>query len=309
MPLNREIVEALAAEAALGRPPLKSLTAAEGRARAETTTYPPGKPVHAVESISIPVSGGTIAARLYRPSAKKGLPVIAYFHGGGWVLCSLDTHDNVCRNLAADTGAIVVSVDYRMAPEFRAPVASDDCLAAVRFLETEGERLGIDPARILVAGDSAGGNLAAVTALRVRDEGGPALAGQILVYPATDHYTAGFASYRDYAEDCGLTADDMIWFWDHYAPTPDLYLDPRVSPLRAPDLTRLPPALVATVEFDVLRDEGEAYADRLEAAGVPVDRRRFAGLNHGSLGEAGRLACAVPLHDYVAAWAREALSD
>lgn len=309
MPLHPEIAEELAAVAALGLKPLKDISPAQARCRAEAEARPAGKAVYSVETIGIPVSGGAIAARLYRPFVAEELPVIVYYHGGGFVLGSLDTYDNVCRNLCADTGAIVVSVDYRLAPEHRFPVASDDALMAVRFLEAEAGRLGIDPARMLVAGDSAGGNLAAVTALRLRDEGGPSLAGQLLVYPATDHFSAGRDSYRAYAEGFGLTADDMVWFWDHYAPAPAQYLDPRASPLRAADLTRLPPALVASVEYDVLRDEGEVYADRLQAAGVPVERRRFAGLAHGCLNAAGKWKCVEPLSVFLADWARNILAD
>ncbi|WP_053239739.1 alpha/beta hydrolase [Pleomorphomonas koreensis] len=305
MPLHPEIAADLAAAAARGEPPLRQLTPAAARARAEAEPRAAGKPVQAVETLSIPVGDGTIAARLYRPSGDGGaLPAILYIHGGGWVLCSLDTHDNVCRNLAAAVGAVVVSIDYRMAPEHRFPTASDDCLAAVRWIGGQAADLGIDPARLIIGGDSAGGNLAAVTALRLRDEGGPKLLGQMLIYPVTDDIAAGHPSYAEFAEGFGLTADDMAWFWEHYVPDPALRAHPYASPLRADDLTGLPPALVLTAGCDVLRDEGEAYAGRLAAAGVTLDFRRYEGLHHGCAGDYGRLAAVAPFFEHLVAWAR-----
>lgn len=305
MPLHPEIAADLAAAAARGEPPLKELSAQAARARVEAEPRVAGSPVKTVETIAIPVKDGTIGARLYRPFCDgDALPCIVYIHGGGWVLCSLDTHDNICRNLAASVGAIVVSVDYRMAPEHRFPVASDDCLAAIRWVAGHAAKLGIDPAKLIIGGDSAGGNLSAATALRIRDEGGPALAGQMLIYPVTDDIAAGHSSYAEFADGFGLTADDMAWFWDHYVPDPAERIHPHASPLRAENLTGLPPALLLTADCDVLRDEGEAYAGRLAAAGVTLDFRRYEGLNHGCAGDYGRIRAVAPFFEHIVAWAR-----
>lgn len=305
MPLHPEIAADLARAAARGEPPLKDLSAESARARAEAEPRAAGAPVKAVETIAIPVGSGTIKARVYRPFGEGDiLPGIVYIHGGGWVLCSLDTHDNVCRNLCASVGAVVVSVDYRMAPEHRFPVASDDCLAAVRWVAAHAGDLGIEPAKLIVGGDSAGGNLTAVTALRIRDEGGPALAGQMLIYPVTDDIAAGHPSYAEFAEGFGLTADDMVWFWDHYVPDPTVRTHPHASPLRAESLAGLPPALLLTAGCDVLRDEGEAYAGRLAAAGVTLDFRRYEGLHHGCAGDYGRLRAVAPFFEHLVTWSR-----
>ncbi|MBS1182781.1 MAG: hydrolase [Proteobacteria bacterium] len=305
MPLHPEIAADLAAAAALGEPPLKDLSAQAGRARAEAGPRATGAPVKAVETIAIPVKDGSIAARLYRPFGDGApLPGIVYLHGGGWVLCSLDTHDNICRNLAASVGAVVVSIDYRMAPEHRFPVATDDCLAAIRWVAAHAKGLGIDQAKLIVGGDSAGGNLAAVTALRIRDEGGPTLAGQMLIYPVTDDIAAGHPSYTEFADGFGLTADDMVWFWDHYVPAPAERRHPHASPLRADSLAGLPPTLLLTAGCDVLRDEGEAYAGRLAAAGVTLDFRRYEGLHHGCAGDYGRLQAVAPFFEHLVTWAR-----
>lgn len=232
--------------------------------------------------------GGPLRLRIYRPpGANPGpLPLVVFFHGGGWVICDLDTHDPTCRRLCVGANAVVVSVDYRLAPEHRFPAAPDDCDAATRWAIANAGALGADPGRVVLAGDSAGGNLAAAVALRLRDSGGPAVAGQLLVYPVTDHHTAGFGSYAEFAEGFGLTRSVMAWFWDHYLGEPmaavragDLPAD--AVPLRAADLSGLPPALVLTAGFDVLRDEGEAYAARLREAGVPTVLERHAGMHHG----------------------------
>jgi acetyl esterase len=197
------------------------------------------------------------------------------------VLCSLDTHDGMCRNLCAGSVCVVASVDYRLAPEHKFPAGIDDCLHATRWAAAHAAELGADPRRIAVAGDSAGGNIAAVTALRVRDEGGPALCGQLLLYPVTDYHTPGTPSYQENAEGYGLTRDTMKWFWGHYLRDPSEGTHPHAAPLRAPDLSGLPPALVITAEYDPLRDEGELYGRRLEQAGVPAEIIRYDGMMHG----------------------------
>ena len=224
--------------------------------------------------------GGSLPLRIYTPLGDGPFPLMAFFHGSGFVVCSLDTHDGMCRNLCAGTGCVVVSVDYRLAPEAKVPAAADDCLAATRWVFANAAALGGDPGRLFIAGDSAGGNLAAVTALRIRDEGGPPLLGQLLIYPVTDYYEPGTPSMVENAVGYGLTRDGMIWFWDHYLADPSHGADPHASPFRAADLSRLPPALVVTAEYDPLRDEGEYYAERLRQAGVPTEMRRWDGMNH-----------------------------
>jgi acetyl esterase len=203
-----------------------------------------------------------------------------YLHGGGWVLGDLDAYDGLCRTLAAKLRCVVVSVDYRLAPEHRFPNAPEDCYAAARWVAENAASLGIDPGSIAVGGDSAGGNLAAVVALMARDRGGPRIAYQILVYPVTER-SFDTGSYRDNGADYFLTTDMMIHFWKEYLSGEDDAASPYASPLRAKDLKGLPPALVITAEFDPLRDEGETYAKRLEQAGVPVRVSRYDGMIHG----------------------------
>jgi acetyl esterase len=209
--------------------------------------------------------------------------LLVYFHGGGWVLGGLDTHDSVCRELAHGAGAIVVSVDYRLAPEHKFPAAADDCYAAVVWAAAHATEIGADPTRIAIAGDSAGGNLTCVIALQARDKDGPRLCFQLPVYPVTNH-SLDTPSYRENATGYLLETDSMAWFWGHYLATDADGEHPYASPLRAASLRGLPPALVITAEFDPLRDEGEAYAKRLETAGVPTQLRRFDGMIHGFFG-------------------------
>ena len=241
---------------------------------------PPAE-IAVVRELAIDGSSGKLRIRVYTPHGKGPFPLLVFFHGSGFVLCSLDTHDGMCRNLCAGAACVVVSVDYRLAPEHKFPAGIDDCLVATRWAAAHAAELGADPARIAVAGDSAGGNMAAVTALRVRDEGGPALCGQLLLYPVTDYHTPGTPSYEQNAEGYGLTRDTMKWFWAHYLADPSEGMHPHASPLRAQNLSGLPPALVVTAEYDPLRDEGEFYAERLRAAGVPTSLTRYAGVNHG----------------------------
>jgi acetyl esterase len=217
---------------------------------------------------------------VYTPAGEGPLPVVVYFHGGGWVIGDLEVVDQPCRQLASAAGAIVVSVDYRLAPEHRYPAAFDDSYAATVWVGAHAAEIGGDPARLAVAGDSAGGNLAAAVALAARDRGGPELAAQLLIYPVTD-FNFGTASYQDNREGYLLTKGSMQWFWAHYLGAQDLDKDPYACPLRADSLVGLPPAYVATSEYDPLRDEGEAYARRLEEAGVAVTAKRFDGMLHG----------------------------
>jgi acetyl esterase len=235
--------------------------------------------VGAVSELVIPGPAGDLAARVYRPEAAGPVPTVVLFHGGGWVIGDLDTHDNMARSICRDCSAVVVSVDYRLAPENPFPAAVEDALAATEWV---GERLADfgGSEKLAVAGDSAGGNLSAVVAQQLRDAGGPAIAAQLLIYPAVD-VTGEYASRLENAEGYFLDLATMAWFMNHYAADPAHHTDPRVSPLRHHDLTGLPPAVVVTAEFDPLRDEGEAYAAELAAAGVPVEVRRFDGMIHG----------------------------
>jgi acetyl esterase len=211
----------------------------------------------------------------------EALPVVVFFHGGGFVVCTLETHDPYCRALSAEAGVMVVSVDYRLAPEHKFPAGVEDCLAATEWVLAHARELGGRGSRVFVAGDSAGGTLAAVVALLLRDKGVSGLTGQILLYPVTAHYDPPTASYLEMAEGYGLTRKGMMWFWDHYLKDKSEGADFRAAPLLAASLRGLPRAFVVTAEYDVLRDEGLAYAKRLEAAGVDVTRVYAEGMNHG----------------------------
>lgn len=240
----------------------------------------PPYPLARIEDVTVAGAAGAIGARLYAPSQAKGLPCILYIHGGGWVICDLDSHDLLARALAKESGCAVLSVDYRLAPEHPFPAGLLDCRAALLWLRDHGASLGLDGSRIAVAGDSAGGNLAAALCLLMRDEAPKLIRHQALIYPVADN-NFDRASYLEYDDDYGLTRDEMIWFWRHYLAKPQDADHPHVSILRAPDLGNLPPATVTSAEFDVLRDEGEAYAERLRAAGNQVTLRRVAGTCHG----------------------------
>ena len=255
-------------------------TRAERLKEARIVAHRPPISMARVEEVAIPGPAGTMGARLYAPVAtSEPSPLLVYFHGGGWVIGGLETHDDPCRFLAAHSGARILSVDYRLAPEHPFPAAAEDADAAYEWAAADPERLGADPGRIGVGGDSAGANLAAAACLTARDRGLPLPAMQLLIYPVTE--TAGTArSRRTFGEGFMLTRADMDWFERHYLPPGADRDDPRVALLGAPDLSGLPPAYVATAGFDPLRDEGEAFAARLREAGVPVALRRHPGLIH-----------------------------
>jgi acetyl esterase len=261
-----------------GGRPLHELTPGEARALggALGELSGAGPAMARVEEVTLGSDdGGTFRARILVPT-ESPRAVIVYYHGGGWVIGALDEFDTLGRELARRTNCTVVLVDYRLAPEHRYPAAARDAYTALTWVAGD---LGRD-LPVIVAGDSAGGNLSAVVAQRSRDENGPAIALQVLVYPVTD-CDLDNTSYGDPANQLMLTRDSMVWFWDHYAPDPLTRADPEASPLRAADLSGLPPAVVLTAEHDVLRDEGEAYAERLRRAGVPVRFQRFDGQMHG----------------------------
>ena len=259
----------------------------EGRRAAmiAVTTNPqfPKHPVHDVADRTIPGPAGDIPVRVFRPSAATGLPLLLWFHGGGWVTGNLDTHDQLGRLLSDAVGAVVVSVDYRLAPEAKFPAAADDCLAAYEWVLEHASEVGADAGRVAIGGDSAGGNLAAVVTLDARERGLPQPKLQLLVYPVTD-YEFESASMIDNAKGYFLEAASMQWFYDHYARTPSDFAHPRFSPMRASDVSGLAGAVVVTAEFDPLRDQGEAYGKRLQQANVSTVVVRADGLIHGFFG-------------------------
>jgi acetyl esterase len=250
--------------------------------RSRTAALGPVADVAAMTEHRAPVAGGEIVVRLYSPSGAGPHPALVFYHGGGWVIGDLYTHDGLCRSLTNAAGCIVASVDYRLAPEAKYPVAAEDSYAALCWLVANAPRLGIDPRRVAVGGDSAGGNLSAVVALMARDRKGPALVYQALIYPVTNH-DLDTPSYHENATGYVLTRETMRWFWRHYLERAEQGGEALASPLMAPSLAGLPSALVITAACDPLRDEGEAYAARLRDAGVPVTLTRYDGMFHGFL--------------------------
>ncbi len=269
-----------------GRPAYHQLSPKDARqlfreTRPASTPTPPQ--IGMVRDLTADGPLGPIPLRVYRPAgvpASTPLAVLVFFHGGGWVIGDLETHDVLCRQLTAGSGVSVVSVDYRLAPEHKFPAAVDDAWAATRWVVAHAGELAVDASRLAVGGDSAGGNLAAVVALLARDKGAPAIAVQVLIYPVTD-LVGETRSYRDFAEGYLLTREGMRWFIAHYLTAEAEAADWRASPLRAQSLAGLPPALIVTAGFDPLRDEGEAYAERLRDAGVRVDSVCYGGMIHG----------------------------
>jgi acetyl esterase len=309
MALAPEIRALLDGQAASGRPPLQEQSVAQARAFHDQDAAALNGGAVAVADVAdrtVPGPAGALPVRVYTPEGEAPFPIVVFFHGGGWVVGTLDSYDPLCRALAAATPAVVVSVDYRLAPEHRWPAAVEDAYAATLWASRNAAALGGAQHRLAVAGDSAGGNLAAVVALGARDRGGPAIAFQLLVYPALD--AAGdTASWRQHADGFQLTAAGMRWYWDHYLGGAD-GTAPDASPLRAAFLGGLPPALVVGAEHDILRDEGEAYAARLREAGVEATATRQEGMVHGFL----RWRAVTPTADHAlqeaAAALRSALS-
>lgn len=262
-------------------PAITELSVAQVRKRMRTATRVKQPVVlERVTDLTIAAAGRTLAARCYRP-APGTLPGLVFFHGGGWTVGDLDTHDDVCRRIAREAGCVVIAVDYRLAPEHPFPAAIDDASAALYWVAEQAQALGIDAARLLIGGDSAGGNLSLITALHLCAQGGPTLAGQWLLYPSCDLAAQDTESYRLYSEGLGLSRADVHWFTQHYLRDRTLLPDPRVSPLRAPSLAGLPPTYVGVAEHDVLRDEGLALVQRLRADGVAVIGECFDDQIHG----------------------------
>jgi len=284
MPLDPHVARFLQIDTEASSEPASSL--AEQRYQSEQAALEQAGEPEAVASIEdrlIRGPAGMLPIRIYTPAGteQEPFPALVYFHSGGWVFGSIEAHDPVCRALANHARCLVVSVGYRLAPEHTFPAAPEDCYAATRWVAEHAHEIKADTARIAVGGDSAGGNLAAVVALMARDREGPALCYQVLIYGETDYYKPGTASYATYSEGYGLTREDMIWFWDQYLARPEDSMHSYAAPLRATDLSGLPPALIITAEYDPVRDEAEHYALRLQQAGVQVQLSRYAGMIHG----------------------------
>ncbi|RYY79473.1 MAG: alpha/beta hydrolase [Moraxellaceae bacterium] len=266
------------------------------------------EPVANINHILIPTEAGEVLARVYVPEGDGPFPVIVYFHGGGWVIANLDVYEPSCRRLCNAADSIVVSVAYRQAPEHKFPAAVDDAYTALQWVLENAAALNGDPLKVAVAGESAGGNLATVACLRAMDEGGLMPVAQLLVYPVTDSQMNS-PSYTEQAEAKPLNAAMMQWFWGHYLNHMSDGEHAYASPLRAPDLTGLPPATVITAELDPLRDEGETYAQRLADAGVPVNTRRYAGVTHEFFGLAGAVGKAKDAVDFAVSNLRKAFGQ
>ncbi|WP_424138274.1 alpha/beta hydrolase [Roseomonas chloroacetimidivorans] len=312
MALDGDAEQLLTMLRAAGRPAYHQLTPVEAREAmvlARAATAPPPAEVADVMDLRCEGSTGGLPLRLYRPLAStEALPVLLYFHGGGWVIGDLQTHDGLCRHLARASGCTVIAVDYRLAPEHKYPAAVEDAVAAIRWVVGNATALGVDPARLAIGGDSAGANLAAVLGLMAREGTVPPIRFQMLLYPALD---LGMTqdSYRRVGEGFLLTTATMAWFRDHYLPEGTPLDDWRVSPLRAPDLRGVAPALILTAGHDPLVDEGSAYAERLRAEGVAVEHRHYAGQMHGFLTQGKVLPTANQALDELGVALRRALLE
>ena|SRR5947209_11571561 len=298
MALDPQIEEAL--ELMKGQPAIDTLTVEE--ARALTVLPEEVEPVGRTEDLTIPGPGGALPARLYEPEGHGPFPALVYFHGGGWVLGSIEAHDAFCRILVNRAGCAVLSVGYRLAPEDPFPAAVDDAYAATAWLAEHGAERSMDPARLAVGGDSAGGTLATVTCYLARDRG-PRIVGQLLICPGTviDYESS---SRSELANGPFMTSGELTWFYDHYLPNRADRTDPRAAPLLNNDLAGLPPALVLSAEYDPLRDEDHAYADRLHEAGVPTIYSEYPGVIHNWVLFGLHIDAAVKGVEEIAAWLR-----
>jgi acetyl esterase len=285
MPLDPQAQAFLDQLAALNAPPISAVPIEQTRQTIRMMMATPGEPepVAHVENRTIPGPAGDIPVRIYTPQGSAPFPVLIYFHGGGFVIGDLDSYDGVCRSLTNLAGCLVVSVDYRLAPEHKFPAAPEDCYAATRWVAEHAATLQGDPSRIAVGGDSAGGNLTAVVAQMARDHDGPALAFQLMIYPVTD-LKATCPSIQENGEGYFLSKEDMVWFNGHYLNSDEEKDNPLASPLYSSNLRGLPPALIITAEYDPLRDEGELYGQKLKEAGVSVTVSRYDGMIHGFIG-------------------------
>ncbi len=308
MPLDPQVEKILAEAEALGLPAYQDLSPAEAR-KQMLDLAPPVDPLLAVKRVedrSIPGPDGEIPIRLYYPAGDPPFATFVYFHGGGWVIGDLDTHHGFCHALARTSDCLVVAVDYRLAPEHRYPAAVEDAYAATNWVAQNSDVIQADPDRLAVGGDSAGGHLAAVVTLMARDRKGPRIDFQVLIYPITD-YNFDTVSYLENKEGYMLTRDLMEWFWNHFVEDESQAKDLYVSPLRAENLSDLPPALIVTAEYDPLRDEGESYGKRLQQAGMKVTISRYPGMIHAFIRMTARLDKAKEALDEVAGRLRRVL--
>ena len=290
MPINPQVQALLDEFTKQGLPPFDQMSVTQARLVALGFRDLQGEPenIEQVRDILVPGPAGALPVRLYHPAPGKPLPLVVYFHGGGWVIGDLEIVDKPCRSLARASQCVVASVNYRLSPETKFPGPVEDCYAATRWLAEHAQAVGADGRFLAVSGDSAGGNLAAAVALMARDRGAPTISYQLLIYPVTAPVEGTTsASYKENAEGYLLTKGSMEWFWDHYLASPDDGRNPYASPLHASDLRGLPPAMVITAEFDPLRDEGLAYAQRLRDAGVSVKSSHYDGMIHGFFWMAG----------------------
>lgn len=308
MPLDPQAEAVLAALAQADAKPFEAMSVPEARAAAWGFLGLQGAPeaVAEVKDRYFPGPTADLPVRVFYPEGEGPFPALVYYHGGGWVIGNPEIVDPVCRSMANSTGCAVVAVNYQKAPEHPFPAATDDAWATLQWVVNSADDLGFDATRIGVAGDSAGGNLAAVTALRARDEGAPALAFQVLIYPVTDT-KLDTLSYVANAEGYLLQRASMAWFFDHYLTDPAQREDPRVAPARAASFAGLAPALILTAEFDPLHDDGVGYAERLRHAGVDTTLLDHPGLTHGFFWMQGLIDAAKKAHEDVAAWVRDRL--
>ncbi len=289
MPVDPQAQAFLNMLTTLNVPPMNTLSVEEVRASYDAMAQFSGTPeeVHNVEDRMIPGPAGEIPVRVYTPEGTSPFPVLVFFHGGGWTIGTLNGYDGVCRALTNSAQCIVVSVDYRLAPEHKFPAAVEDAYAATEWVAQNAASISGDSARIAVGGDSAGGNLSAIVSQMARDKSGPKLVYQLLIYPATDYFIPGTASMHENADGYFLTRDSIVWFWNNYSNSEEDAHNPMMAPLHAKDFHNLPPALVITAEYDPLRDEGEMYAAKLQEAGVTVTSTRYNGMIHGFFTMAG----------------------
>ena len=308
MPLDSQIAAVLQQFSDVPEPDYSQLDAVQYRQFSDNLLpVIPGEPMIEVRNLRVAGAAGELDARLYRPLEQDNLPLLVFFHGGGFVIGTLDTHDNLCRSLASQTGAVVVSVAYRLAPESPFPAAPLDCYAATCWLVEHAGELGIDASRLALAGDSAGGNLALAVSRLAAQRQGPKISYQCLFYPVTDARRDS-ASYQTFDEGYLLSAAMMGWFWQQYLESAGQGDDPLASPLRADGLAALPPTTLISAEFDPLRDEGEAFAQRLRQAGVPVRMQRCEGMIHGFISMAPFVERAAQVLSEAAADLRRALN-
>jgi acetyl esterase len=311
MPLDPQVIAMRAERAKDAAPPLYEMTVAQARAEdLKSIQAAGGAPEHVAEVVDdrLPGPGGPLPIRIYRPSGERPLPVLVYFFGGGWALGAIDTSDGVCRALTNAVGCVTITVGYRLAPEYPFPAAVEDCYAATSWIAEHADELGIDPDRVAVGGDSAGGNLAAAVTLLARDHGGPRIAHQLLVYPNTD-YHSDTPSLRENTDPLLFNRYSAEWYWKHYLASPADGASPLASPLRASDHSGLPPTTMITAEYDPLRDQATAYADRLRAAGVPVAHKHYPGMVHGFFTMSGVLDAARDAVATAAACLRDAFRE